>query len=173
MAFLRHAVRHVHHTVANHIQTQLGVLNWTTEGNVPFDSPVVKIRRTAAIIGGTLGAQTTAGTVAITVGTEFAPDPEELGGPLSSQEYPIFIDVFQDHESTTLALATDIKDIVLGRFPGTSRYLPVIDQGTATPVPGWLLELDDVERVEPEYNFALFWQVVKVTATAYFPEEIY
>ena len=173
MAFLRHAGRHVHHTVANHIETQLGVLNWTTVGNVPFDSPPVQVRRTSAIVGGTLGKTTKAGTVAVTLGNEFASDPEELGGPLSSQEYPIFIDVFQDTEATTLALALDVKDILMGRFPNTSRFLPVIDQTTGTPVDGWKIEFDDVERVEPDYNFALFWQVVKVTAVAYFPEVIY
>lgn len=173
MPFLRHAARHVHHTVANYIETQLGTLGWTTAATVPFDSPLVQVRRTAAIIGGTLGKQTKAGTVAITLGTEFAPDPEELGGPLSSQEYPIFVDVFQDTEATTLALATDVKDILLGRFPGTARSLPVVNQTTATPVAGWRLEFEDVERVEPDYNFALFWQVVKVTAVAYFPEEVY
>lgn len=173
MTFLRHAARHVHHTVANHVETQLGVLNWTTVGQVPFDSPVVQVRRTAAIVGGTLGKTTKAGTVAITIGTEFAPGSEEMGGALSSQEYPIFIDVFQDTEATTLALALDIKDILLGRFPGTARYLPVIDQTTGTPVDGWKIELDDVERVEPDYNFALFWQIVKVTAVAYYPEVVY
>lgn len=173
MTFLRHASRHVLHTVANHVDTQLGVLGWTTPGSVPFDSPVVKVRRTAAIAGGTLGKTTQAGTVAVTLGNEFSPDPQELGGALSSQDYPIFVDVFQDTEATTLALATDVKDILLGRLPGAARYLPVIDQSTGLAVPDWTIELDDIERVEPDYNFALFWQVVKVTAVAYFPEVIY
>lgn len=172
MAFLRHAPRHVHHTVANHIAEQLAVLGWTTPGSVPFDSPAVKVRRTAAIAGGTLGKTTTAGTVAITIGNEPIPDLEEMGGPLGSQEYPIFIDCFQDTEATVLALATDIKDILMGRIGG-KRYLPVIDQSTGTPVAGWGIELEDIERVEPDYNFALFWQVVKVTAVTYFPEEVY
>lgn len=172
MAFLRHAARHVHHTVANHIAEQLAALDWTTPGSVPFDSPVVKVRRTAAIAGGTLGKTTTAGTVAVTIGNEPIPDLEELGGPLGSQEYPIFVDCFQDTEATVLALATDVKDILMGRIGG-KRYLPVIDQATGTPVDGWGIELEDVERVEPDYNFALFWQVVKVTAVTYFPEEVY
>lgn len=173
MTYLRHASRHVHHTVANHIEQHLGILGWTVPGSVPFDSPVVTVRRTSAVVGGTLGKLTTAGTVAVTIGNEPLPSLEEMGGPLGSQEYPIFIDCFQDTEATALALATDVKDILMGRLPGTVRYLPVVDQATGTSVPDWLIELDDIERVEPEYNFALFWQVVKVTAVTYFPEVIY
>lgn len=173
MAFLRHAARHVHHTVANYVTANLTALDWLTPDETPFGAPLVEVRTSKAITGGTLGKTTKAGVVAVTLGNETTPDPEELGGPLTSQEYPLFIDIFQDTEATTLALATDIKDICLGRFPGATRYLPVIDQATSLAVPGWRIELDDVERVEPDSNFALFWQVVKVTAIAYFPEEVY
>lgn len=173
MTFLRHASRHVHHSVANYLTDQLDALGWTQAGNVPFDSPVVEVRTSRAIVGGTLGKTTKAGTVAITLGDEFAPDPEEMGGPLSSQEYPLFIDIFQDTEGSTLALATDIKDIFLGRVDGAARWLNVTNQADGFVVPGWRLEFEDVERVEPDFTFALFWQVVKVTAVAHFPEEIY
>jgi hypothetical protein len=173
MAYLRHASRHVHHTVANYIADNLATLGWTVEGSVPFDSPVVKIWKSSAIIAGGLDRNVVPGTVAINLGNEPMSDPEELGGPLSSQEYPIFADVFQDKESTCLALANDIKDIVMGRLPGTRRGMPVINQMTALAEPGWWIELEDIERVKPESNFALHWQVVKVTATTYFNEVRY
>lgn len=173
MTFLRHASRHVQATVANYLKDQLTALDWTTPGATPFGSPVVEVRTTRAIAGGTLGQTTKAGTVAVTLGNEFNPDPEEMGGPLSSQDYPIFVDIFQDTEATTLALATDVRDIFLGRLPGTTRWHDVIDQTTSLAVPGWRMEFEDIERVEPDYNFALFWQVVKITAVAYFPEETY
>lgn len=173
MTYLRHASRHVHHTVANYVKSHLDTLGWTQAGNVPFDSPVVKVWKSSAINGTGLASQVTAGVVSIVPGNEPMPAGEELGGPLTSQIYPIFIDVFQDNEATALALANDIKDIVLGRLPGTRRSLPVINQMTGEPQPNWWMELDDVERVKPDHTFALHWQTVKVSANAYFNEVLY
>ena len=173
MTYLRHASRHIHHTVANYIVEHLTALGWTQEGNVPFDSPVVKVWKSPAIIGNSLDRNVVPGVVAINLGNEITPDLEELGGPLTSQVYPVFIDIFQDHEATALALANDVKDILLGRLPGTRRSLRLINQVTGQEVPDWWIELDDIERVKPDSNFALRWQVVKVSANAYFNEVQY
>lgn len=175
MTWLRHAGRHVHHTVANYVEAQLTDLSWLDPANVPFGAAAapVTIIRTPAIIGGKLGTDIVAGTLAITLGDEFQPDMEELGGPLASQEYPIFFDVFQLTDAAALALASDIRDILLGRLPGTQRWHPVINQATGGEAVGWQLEIEDVERVSPDNRLALPWQVVKATATCYFPEVIY
>jgi len=170
MTYLRHASRHVHYTVANYVQAQLTALDWLDPDSTPFGAKPVRIIKTPAVLGDALVGDITAGTVAITLGDEYGPDSEELGGPLYSQEYPIFIDVFQDTHSTALALASDIRDILLARLPGTQRWLDVVNQVNAQVVPGWKLELEDVERVSPETVLPLRWQVVKVTAVAYFPE---
>lgn len=173
MTYLRHASRHVHHTVANYIKAQLDVLKWTVPGEVPFDSPVVQIWKTPAVTQSGLNRQVTAGVVSITLGNEQSPDMEEMGGPLASQEYPIFVDVFQDQHATALVLASDVKDILLGRLPTARRSMTVINQATGEPVPDWWIELDDVERVAPDNSFSLHWMTVKVTATAYFAEVRY
>lgn len=72
-------------------------------------------------------------------------------------------------EALALALASDIRDILLGRNGGT-RFLPVINQVDNTVVPGWLLEIDDVERIRPDHALPMSWQVVKATACGYFQE---
>jgi hypothetical protein len=173
VTYLRHAARHVHHTVANYVAHHLGELGWTTPGNVPFDSPVVKVWKTAAVTPAGLNQNVAAGVVAITLGNEFAAEMQELGGALASQEYPIFIDVFQDTDATALTLASDIKDILMGRLPGTRRSLAVINQQNGNPQADWWVELDDIERTRPDHTFSLAWQTVKVTATAYFTEVLY
>ncbi len=174
MTYLRHAARHVHYTVANYVQAQLDALNWTDPDLTPFGAEPVRIIKTPAVLGGTtLADDITAGVVAITLGDEYGPDHEEMGGPLHSQEYPIFIDIFQDSHGAALALASDIRDILLGRLPGTQRWLDVVNQTNAQVVPGWKLELEDIDRVSPETVMPLRWQVVKATAVAYFPEVAY
>lgn len=170
MTYLRHASRHVHHTVANYLLDQLTALDWTDPANTPFGAPAVTMWRTPAIVGTTLTERVAPGVVSCTLGDEYGPDPEELGGPLHSQEYPLFVDIFQDSHATALALANDIRDIFLGRLPETRRWLDVVNQINGQIVPGWKMELEDVERVKPETVLPLHWQVVKVTAVAYFPE---
>ena len=172
MTFLRHAARHVHHTVANYVEAQLTELNWLSD-TPPFGAQPVAIRRTAAFLGSELVEGIGAGTITITLGDEVNPDPEELGGPLTRQDYPIFIDVFQDSEAVTLALATDVRDALLGRFPTSRRFLPVVDQATGLEVPGWTMEFDDVERITPDRRLPLPWQAVHVTAACYFQEVRY
>jgi hypothetical protein len=168
MTYLRHASRHVHHTVVNHLKAQLTSLGWTDAATAPFGATPAKVISTPAIVGSQLASTITAGTVSVTLGDEYNPDLEEMGGPFTSQEYPIFVDVFQSTDAGALTLASDIRDIFLGRTIGSRRWLDVINQATKEPVPGWKIELDDVDRVSPETVMPLRWQVVKVTATAYF-----
>ena len=170
MTYLRHASRHVHHSVADYLQAQLEELGWTDPDATPFGATPVTLIRTPAIVGGALTEKITAGTVAITLGDEYGPDIEELGGPLHSQDYPLFVDVFQATSAEALALASDIRDIFLARLPGTQRWLDVTNQINDQVVPGWKLEFEDIERVQPETVMPLRWQVIKVTAVAYFPE---
>jgi hypothetical protein len=170
---LRHATRHVHATVLNIVREQLTTLGWTQESTLPFGpkyANVVRFIDSPAIAGDRLADGIEPGIVACTVGPEQPPDSEEIGGPLTRQDYPIFFDVFQGSYSATTALANDIRDILLGRFPGTRRHIGVIDQTDNTRVPGWTCELTDVTLVRPEIRLPLHWQVVKVTAEVYFPE---
>lgn len=175
MAFLRHASRHVHQSLLNMLTEQLATLGWMGPDAVPFGADPVTIIATRPFIGSRLSDQVgaTGTTVVFSLGSEAVPGSEELGGALASQDYPFFIDVFSDTEAVGMALSTDIKDILLGRLPGTTRFLTLVDQTTGDAVTSWQVELNDVERVAPEHEFPLQWFAVHVTATAYFPEEVY
>ena len=173
MSYLRHASRHIHHTVATTIQDGLIALNWTIPGSTPFGAPVLRFQRTTALVGGKLPDKMSPGLVTITLGDEVEPDPEELGGALHSVELPIFIDIFMDKDAHALAAAEDIRDILLGRLAGTSRFVQVINQATGDPIADWQIELEDLERSRPDIALTLHWQVIKVTARAYFIEVVY
>lgn len=175
MSYLRFAPRHVHRTVADVIESQMGVLNWTTDGATPFGAPALRFQREPALSGraGQADQKISAGLVTITLGDETPPLDQELGGPLVSQEYPIFVDVFMGTDGEATSVASDIRDILLGRFPGTKRIFPVIDQSTGSPVEDWMIELEDIERARPSHSYQVYWQVVKATATCYFQEVRY
>lgn len=173
MTYLRHASRHVQASVMNAVKDGLDTIGWTAAGTLPFGpqyASVVKFSDAPAIAGDRLADGVAAGTVAVTLGPEYAVDMEELGGPLARQDYPIFFDIFQPTYATTTALACDIRDILMGRMEGTKRFVVVKDQSTDSDVDGWTCELTDVEIVRPEIRLPLHWQVVKVTAEVYFPE---
>lgn len=172
MTWLRHAPRHVHATVMGHLRTQLGVLGWSVAGSTPFGAPTVTLVDTPMLDGDDLVKQATAGRVFVTLGDEPHPEDQELGGPLAMQPLPLFIDVFMDKHAHAVALAADIRDILLGRIGG-KRHLPVVDQSTGVAAEGWTIELTDVERATPQARLALHWQVVKVTCEVHFSEEVY
>jgi hypothetical protein len=172
MAHLRHSSRHVHATVVRYVRAQLTTLGWIgPEEATPFGAtPVELISAHPPEWDET--SRLEAGTVAVTLGDERMPDLEELGGPLSTVEHPIFVDIFMDNESIALALALDVRDIFLGRLAGTQRWLPVLDFTQTPPaeVDGWHIEFEDITRVRPEGQTN--WQVVKVTALTHFLEVI-
>lgn len=172
MTWLRHAGRHVHHTAANYLTAQLTALGWLDDDVTlrPFGGTKLQILTTQVVLEDALDEKVQAGVVAITIGNELQPSLEEMGGVLSTQDYPLFIDCFHDSAETTLALATDVRDIFLGRLDTSQRYLDVINQADQVAAPGWRMEFNDVERVHPDRRVKLHWQVVHVTAETYFPE---
>lgn len=173
MTFLRHAPRHIHQSVIDYVTAQLTTLGWFTEGDVPFGLPPLTIVEARPFVGGMLDNRIVAGCVAITLGTELPPSMEELGGPLASQAYPIFCDVFMEGESAALAVATDIRDAFLGRHATSKTSIAVTNQVTDTAEAGWKIYFSDVERVAPEHTFPLSWNSVHVTAETYFQEVLY
>ena len=170
MTYLRHAPRHIHHTVADAIEGALDALHWTStdEAQRPFGATKVVVKRTGGV--GRKDAMLEAGQVYVTIGSEWQPQTLELGGPLTEQSFPIFVDILMDEDALAICLAADVRDALLGRLASVPRVLPVIDQSTATPVPGWRIHLENVERLVPDQMFALHWQVVKVTARVEFQE---
>lgn len=173
MSHLRHAVRHVHHSVAQYVEDCLDQLGWTAAdaSQRPFGATQVVVKRVGNV--GAKGVDLVAGQVYVTPGDEFEPDQLEMGGPLSQQNVPIFVDVLMDDSSTALCLASDIRDAFMGRFEFSARGIDVTDQVTQASVPGWRIRFEDVERVTPDPMLSLHWQVVKVTAEVEFPEVRY
>lgn len=170
MTYLRHSTRHVHHTVIKYLREQLTALNWIgSEETTPFGATPVELF-TVHPPEWKQDQKLQAGKVAITLGNEVMSTLEEMGGPLTSVEIPIFVDIYMDDESIALALALDVRDIFHGRLPDSVRWLPVLDfaESPPTAVEGWTLEFDDITRVRPDDS--IVWQVVKVTALTYFPE---
>lgn len=173
MTYLRHAPRHVQRTVYDYVHEQLADLKWFTAGETPFGLAVPQISVGRPFIGSKLDNKVNPPMVTISMGNEMPPDLEELGGPLSTQEYPIFCDVFMDEEGAAVALASDIRDAFLGRHATSKTSIPVVNQITGEPVQNWRIYFEDVERVAAEHTFPLAWNSVHVTANVYFPEVVY
>jgi hypothetical protein len=165
--YLRHSTRHLHKTVFDYVNAQLTNMGWTIDGDVPFGAPPVVMQD---VLPEEWDEESLLepGTVAVTLGDEDAATNEELGGPLASIEVPFFIDVFMDTPGTTLALALDIRDILCGRVPGSSRHHNVTNYNPSTPTPptGYTFVFEDVIRENVRKN----WEVVKATAVMYFPD---
>ena len=174
MSYLRHASRHVFHTVAARIETAIGELGWTSadEAERPFGVDRVAVRRHTPVTGEN-GDGFKPYVLAITLGSEAMPEEQELGNGVSMQEYPIFCDILMPNDALAVTLASDVRDLCLGRMTGYRRAFPVIDQITQAAVPDWRIELDDIERTRPDVDLPLAWQVVKLTAQVHFPEGLF
>lgn len=163
MAYLRHAARHVHQTVYDRVEGVLINLGWIGL-DPPFGARSVtyqNIRPNEEEL-----KSLTANTVSVSFGNEPDDVEDEMGGGLLTVEFPFFVDVYAEKEAIALAIASDVKDNLAGRVPGTSRFLTVVDQRTTTPVLGYQLEFTDLVREPVERELVrLFWQVVRCTAT--------
>lgn len=177
MTYLRHSSRHIHQTVFKYVTDQLTVLGWmSTDPTVrPFGATSTPVlvqdvipRESEARAG------LKAGTVAVTLGRDPVSVDEELGSGFSSIAYPFFVDCFETTPGVALSLATDIRDIFMGQLPTSVRVLPVLDFSSSSAgvaVDGWNLEFDDIERLpSPDLDS---WHIVHVTATLYYPRELY
>lgn len=171
MTWLRFATRHIHGTVTNYLTDRLDELTWTTV-TPPLGAPQVRIQAFMPPESELTSVQS--GLLAISLGDEVDALEEEMGGPLHSQEFPIFVDIFMEKEAHALSLATDVRDIFRGRLANTVRSMPVMDQTQTPPVAvvGWRMEFQDVQRERID-RLPIFWQSVKVTAFIEFPEVLY
>lgn len=169
MTFLRHSARVVQKTIEDHLTAQLATLSWTTAGT-PFGLEPVVVQRHTPQDYETWKALSP-GRLAISFGEEESPLDEELGGPLHSHTLAVFVDVYMATDAHALALASDVRDALLGRLPGSQRVLTMLDPVSSVPVDGWSLEIESVTmgRMEGELN----WYVVTAVYRVYFPESRY
>lgn len=168
MDYLRFASRHVQQSIAVHVRDWVDGLGWLGS-TPPFGTTPVRFQ---------VGRMDEASLVAITgnlIGVSFGGElddvTEQLGGGLASSELVVFVDVVGVSDAVAVAVASDVKDLLTSRAPGTSRTVPVRDWAAVPPVvvPGWSVEFTDVMRERANENIRSNWHVVKTTAVLTFP----
>lgn len=162
MAYLPYAVRHLQRTMEDHVLTYLTALGWLgPTGAVPFGASIASFQRGALPESDLVSAK--GNIVTVSFGGEGDDDPQEMGGGLMLVEQPIFVDCLGEKDAVALSIASDVKDLLAGRAPGTTRYVTLVDQRTATDVLGYRIELTDVVREEGNASVRRSWQIVKAT----------
>lgn len=171
MTYLRHAARHLQQTVADHVEATLTSLGWIGPSNgVPFGAKPVDYQVARPTEDELKSVEPN--LVAISFGAEPDDVEEEMGGGLLSVEHVFFVDCYMAKEALAIAIGSDLKDTLAGRAPGTSRFIPLTDYKTTTPVLGYQIEFDDVIREPVQRELTrVHWQVVKATAVLTYPGE--
>lgn len=107
---MRFRPRHVHKTIADHIEAEMATLGWVTPpvnfGTAPLtfkefepDEPTP-----TTIVPN---------TVSITLGDEMPDEELELGGRLLATRFPLFVDVYGENFSIARSICSDVKDILV------------------------------------------------------------
>lgn len=160
---MRHRQRHLHATLVKFVREQLDELGWI---NAPVNfgsTPVTVIDYEPQQAGETPAYN----TVAVSIGDQGEDEAYEMGG-LSSCRYALFVDVYPEVEAIGVALAEDIKHMLV------DRYVPLLDfnrvaGGEPTDE---MIELESVMvEVIPTAATTLdkrTWRAVKATAVCFF-----
>lgn len=163
---LRFAPRHVTQTVYDFTVAAMNDLGWTGP-TPPFGAAPVTFQ-SAPVADSQDGSRLQPNMVAIYPGVEPPPEGLELGGPLSSQLYPFFAEVYGENTGMSTSIASDIRDIWLGRR-GNS-VLQVMDYSQTPPeaVVGWYIDLGvNVERgpLQGKFNFQVVTAYAEIVYT--------
>jgi hypothetical protein len=169
VAFIRNQERMVYQTVFDHVRTHLDLLGWMSSNPLmmPFGAsvPVTIVEETPEPKLGPLAPN----TIAFSEGRTPDDSEGELGaswGGLWVVDHTFFIDIYAENIGIAKALSSDLRAVLAGRLPGTSRYLPMNDYSGAqvTPAEGHMLHFEDVEIDRPMGSPSkLRWEVVKAT----------
>lgn len=96
-------------------------------------------------------------------------DPIELGSDLCDNYWNYYIDIYAENDVLGLHLATDLKDILKGRFTqsvsvgGPSVHVYDYSTPSATPIPLFYVQLEEVQINKSRFYqrpFQQFWWVV-------------
>jgi hypothetical protein len=169
MAYIRSQDRMVYQSVFAYVSAQLDTLSWnsTTVADLPFGA-TVPITLLEEQLDPKLAAMAP-NTVAMSEGRQPDDVEGELGaacGGLWIIHHTLFIDVYGESIGVAKALSSDLRGILTGRLPGTSRYLPLTDFSLNPPASaaGHMLHFEDVEVDRPLGGAGkLRWEVVKAT----------
>lgn len=173
MPYLRHAPRHIQRTLQDHIHYHMDLLGWF---GTPAPFGTSPARWITARIDEALGSSAVAGNVlAVTFGDELDDEEAQLGGGLAYYDLPLFVDCVGESEPVALAMASDVKDVLSGRAPDTSRFVKVREYTTAdagVAVPWIQLEMTDVIREKGMgADWRGRWHTVKATVVVTHPGE--
>lgn len=167
MAYVRNQDRMVYQCVADLLEAQLGVLGWN-DATPPFGATVP-----ITFLEETPDPKLTAmapNTVAMSEGASPDDVEAELGaeyGGLWIIRHTFFVDIYGESIGVAKAIASDLRGVLTGRLPGTSRFLPLLDYSLDPPLaaPGHSLHFEDVEVDRPMGGAGgkLRWEVVKAT----------
>lgn len=167
---LRFRARHVHKTLADHLEAELASLGWV-DPPVNFETlPITFLEYQPE----DAGREIKPNTVAITLGDESGDEPQELGassGGLWAVEYPVFVDIYGANASLAISIASDVKD-VLGDLSLNVRDFVADPLGVETPDRLWVeRETVAVERPPASLgspDLRKYWRVVKAVVTVRF-----
>lgn len=158
---LRQVSRHLQQTVSLRLKAALTDFGWLSDPT-PFDSAPFVLR---------LGrmtekelAEIKPNFAAVTFGDEPPEEEQELGGGLSLLRTQVAVDVIPDSEALGLALASDVRDVMYGKFPDWPRVFPLRDYSldpAGVPTDDYVIEFVDVARRRPDQaEGRLHWQQV-------------
>lgn len=165
---MRFRQRHVHATIVKLITDGLGDLGWYGS-TIPlvrpnFGASPVVIKDYEPQQAGETPAPN---TVAISIDHQGDNEPFELGG-LQTCEYTVFIDIYGQSEPIAVAIADDVKDLIV------DQSMPVLDftREDDGEVSDLWMEFEDivVEKITSGSG-ALdkrSWRAVKATAVCFF-----
>ena len=95
----------------------------------------------------------------------------EMGSRLTEFRAPYYIDVYAQSAAVGMHLATDVRDILEGRFPSIGRDAPnfmVMDYSLATPTDLFVCDLENVElnraqtwnKEHERYWYSIYCEIV-------------
>jgi len=176
---IRWPTRALKASVGLHVVTGLTSLGWMTDppgfaqNPIHFDDD----HDVEKIVAG--GGPQVVNTVGLTVGDVPDAAAQELGGGLSSINYPVFFDIYGEDRSTALNIGDDIVGILQGAVLSTSRYIPLYDFSLTPAPPASSALLTDqtceARLIEAKWasgtqqaEWRRRWRIVTFTATVYF-----
>lgn len=177
-AGLRFRRRHVQQTLAMFVRQNLVARGWGQRdpSSDPADDPTVNFGTSPLAYVSVLSENLTINppklnTVSITIGDEPDDKLEQMGGGLYSVAYPLFVDVYGEAASTSIAVAGDVKAIL------SRQYIPVYDFTGSPPVQtdDEYIEFENVRGPivparEPgaSAEFRRHWRQIQADAIGYF-----
>jgi hypothetical protein len=106
-------------------------------------------------------------------------DPEdwELGAYASKTSTVFYIDVYGQNEALGQQISGDIRDIVQGKFSAQGVYpgqMTVMDYTQATPVPAFVVEINNVTRDRARnwpHKFQRFLYIIRLEVVDYYTRD--